>query len=59
MEPEIKDVYFRRLFVPIIITLLIFAAMAVLIATPPGTKVNWDTFATVLGGSANINRNIL
>lgn len=59
MEPEIKDTYFRRFLVPIIISLLIFAAIAVVIATPPSTKVNWESFSTVLGGSsANINRNL-
>jgi len=49
MDPEIKDVYFRRFFVPIVVSILIFALIAVLIATPPGTEVNWDTFATALG----------
>jgi hypothetical protein len=59
MDPEIKDTYFRRFLVPIIISLLIFAAIVVVIATPPGTKVNWESFSTVLGGSsANINRNL-
>lgn len=59
MDPEIKDTYFRRFLVPIIISLLIFAAIAVVIATPSGTKVNWETFSSVLGGaSANINRNL-
>lgn len=59
MDPEIKDTYFRRFLVPIIISLLIFAAIAVVIATPSGTKVNWESFSSVLGGaSANINRNL-
>lgn len=51
MEPgQINDVYFRRFLVPITITVLIMLTFAVLIATPPGTAVKWDTFRTVLGG---------
>lgn len=47
MEPEIKDVYFRRFVVPIVITILLLCGAAVIIATPPGSPVSWETFNTV------------
>jgi hypothetical protein len=47
-EQTIKDVYFRRFLVPLIVTLLILCGIAVILATPPGTPVKWDTFQTVL-----------
>ncbi len=40
---QISDIYFRRLFVPVIITILVMCGVAVLIATPPGTPVKWNT----------------
>jgi hypothetical protein len=43
-EPEIKDSYFRRLFIPIVITILVLCGIAVIIATPPGTPVEWNTY---------------
>lgn len=49
MEKEINDVYFRRFVVPLTITLLILAGMYVIIATPPGTPVKWESFNTVFG----------
>ena len=45
-EVELKDTYFRRFFVPLIITLLVLCGVAVLLATPPGAPVRWDTFAS-------------
>ena len=48
MGAEIKDVYFRRFLIPIVVTLLILCGIAVILATPPGTPVKWDTFKTVL-----------
>lgn len=48
MEKEIKDVYFRRFFVPFIISILLLCAIAVIILTPPGTPVIWQTFGNAL-----------
>lgn len=45
---ELKDVYFRRFLIPIMVTFLILCGIAVIVATPPGTPVQWDTFQTVL-----------
>lgn len=43
--------YFRRFFVPVILTTLVFAAAIVLITTPPKSAVPWQTFNTVFGGA--------
>jgi len=51
-DPEIKDVYFRRFFVPLIISLLILFGIVVIISTPPGTGVKWDTFSTAFSDTA-------
>ena len=51
MEREVKDVYFRRFIVPIVITILLLCGAAVVIATPPGTPVAWSTFNTVMGAT--------
>jgi hypothetical protein len=56
MDPEIKDVYFRRFVVPIVITLLILLGIAVIIATPPGSTVDWAAMSSVFG---NVNKNQL
>lgn len=37
----IDDTYFRRFFVPIVISLLVIAGIFVIIAATPGTPVNW------------------
>ena len=50
-EAELSDVYFRRLFIPIILTILVLCGAAVIIATPPGTAVKWDSFNTVFGAN--------
>ena len=47
-DVEIKDVYFRRFMIPIVVTILILCGVAVIIATPPGTPVKWNTFDSVL-----------
>lgn len=47
---EISDVYFRRLVIPIILSILVLAGIAVVLFTPPGSSVNWDSFNTVFGG---------
>jgi len=46
---EIKDTYFRRFFVPIVIALLILAGIACIIADSPGTKATMNTYGTVFG----------
>jgi hypothetical protein len=46
---EIKDTYFRRLFVPIVISILMLCGAAVVIFVSPGTQVKWETSATALG----------
>jgi hypothetical protein len=54
---EIQDTYFRRFFVPIIISILIFCGIATLIVVPPGTQVNWALKATALkGGFKMLNK---
>ena len=45
----IKDVYFRRFFVPLVIALLIIAGAACIISDSPGTLPNWETSNTVFG----------
>ena len=49
MDVEIKDTYFRRFIMPIIISLLVLCGAFVIIATPPGTPVKWDTYGTAFG----------
>ena len=50
---EVSDVYFRRFLIPIVITILVMCGVAVIIATPPGTPVKWDTFSSAFGGVSN------
>lgn len=52
MEKELNDEYYRRLFIPIVITILIFCGIFVIIATPPGSPVKWDTYTSVFGAQA-------
>lgn len=51
MEVEIKDVYFRRFIMPIVISLLVLCGAVVIIATPPGTPAQWDTFGSAFGNT--------
>jgi hypothetical protein len=46
----IDDTYFRRFFVPIVISLLVIAGVFVIIAAPPGTPVNWAVNNNMIGG---------
>ena len=39
-----KDVYFYRMFIPLIISVLVLFAIIAVITTPPGTKLTWATF---------------
>lgn len=54
MGSEVKDVYFRRFLIPIIISILVFALIAVILTTPPGTPVEWNTFSSVMGGTKQL-----
>jgi hypothetical protein len=54
MGSEVKDVYFRRFLVPIIISILVFALIAVILTTPPGTPVEWNTFSSVMGSTKQL-----
>jgi len=56
--PEIKDVYFRRFVIPIVLTILVLCGAAVIIVTPPGSSVKWDSFKTVFGGNSSIASNL-
>ena len=46
---EIQDTYFRRFFVPIVVSILILCGVAAVIVVPPGTNADWPTSATALG----------
>lgn len=40
---ELKETYFRRFFIPIVISILILCGIGVIVMTPIGTEVKWDT----------------
>jgi hypothetical protein len=48
-ESEIKDVYYRRFFVPVVIALVFFAFVAVVLAVPPGSQLGWKTANSPFG----------
>ena len=50
MTHELKDVYFRRFLVPIIITLLILCGIVVIVSNVPGTPVQWDPLMNQIAG---------
>ena len=54
MEPEIKDTYFTRFFVPVMISMLVMFLVFAIISTPSGTQIQWDTFTTAFSNSARI-----
>lgn len=47
-DDRINDTYFRRMVVPVTITILVLCAIAALIATPPGTPAKWNMFSSAL-----------
>lgn len=50
MEPiEINDVYYRRFFVPVVVAVIILAAIACIIGNVPGVKPQWETYGSVFG----------
>ena len=46
---EIKDVYFRRFLVPLVIALLIIAGVICIITDTPGSKPEMESYASVFG----------
>ena len=54
MDVEIKDIYFRRFIMPIVISLLVLFGAVVIIATPPGTPAQWDTYGSAFGATKAI-----
>ena len=56
MEVEIKDTYFRRFIMPIIISLLVLCGAFVIVITPPGTPAKWDSFGTAFGKAVGGSR---
>ena len=55
---EIEDTYFRRLFVPIVVSILLLCGAAAVIVVPPGRPVKWETSATALKGGSGSFWNI-
>ena len=53
MDVEINDTYFRRFLIPIVASILVMCGVAVILATPPGTPVKWNTFSSAFGGVSN------
>jgi len=54
MEPEIKDTYFTRFFVPVVISFLILSIVAAIISTPSGTQIQWSTFSTAFSAPVKV-----
>jgi hypothetical protein len=46
----LKDTYFRRVFVPLVLAILIFASIAVIVTSSPDGASDWSTYSTVFGG---------
>ncbi len=42
---QISDTFFRRAFIPIMLTILALSVIIVLIAVPSGTPARWPTFS--------------
>ncbi len=40
---KLNDTYFRRLLIPLVITILVLAGFAVIILAAPGTAAPWPT----------------
>jgi hypothetical protein len=45
----LRDTYFRRVFIPIVLALLIFASIIVIVRSTPGGTPNWETYGSVFG----------
>ena len=55
----IRDTYFRRVFVPIIIAILALSGVASIIYWTPGTSNNMDWKTTMVGGALRVKRNTI
>jgi hypothetical protein len=54
MAQQLQDTYFRRFFVPIVLSILVLAIVAVILSTTPGTPYS-NTLANVMrGGSGSM-----
>jgi hypothetical protein len=51
---ELEDTYFRRFFVPIVVSILILCGAVAIIVTTPGIPVVWPT-----GSSASMRGGML
>lgn len=49
----IDDTYFRRFFVPLVISFLVIAGVFVIVTASPGTPVDWKTSSSIFGDVAN------
>jgi hypothetical protein len=56
VDHELKDVYFRRFLVPIIVTLLILCGIVVIIGNVPGTPAPAAAFNQIAGALKKIIR---
>ena len=52
-DRNIDDTYFRRFFVPLVISILVIAGVFVIITAQPGTNIEWNTSSSVFGAGAN------
>ncbi len=52
-KKSIDDTYFRRFFVPLVISVLVIAGVFVVVTAVPGTPVNWNNAPSVFGNVAN------
>jgi hypothetical protein len=50
---EIDDTYFRRFFVPLVISILVIVGIFVIIAAQPGTALEWNTTSSIFGNTMN------
>lgn len=50
---QIDDTYFRRFFVPLVISILVIVGVFVIIAAQPGTAVEWKKTSSVFGSAVN------
>lgn len=56
---QIKDVYFRRFLIPIVICILIFCMVFVIISSSPVEDINWPTYNSVYGAAGGAIRKAL
>lgn len=49
----IDDTYFRRFFVPLVISFLVIAGVFVIVTATPGTPVDWKGSSSIFGNAVN------